>query len=206
MSMPSPAFDLLRPRLPSRRARAAAALSAVLLVAACLDLIVVLAWSGLAVHNARMEGVIEDYGQQEALANAQAARNGAAAREAAQIRERLEFLKTLPPGSTRSEALLNAMDRALPAGGALTGVTLGTDRRLIVTGTVPAYPDVEAYVRALDGTGEFAYVRVVSITASQGDSAGGAGGAGSSGGSAAPVPPAGVEFQLECWPRGEGSP
>ncbi|HEY8416195.1 MAG TPA: PilN domain-containing protein [Thermaerobacter sp.] len=187
MTMPSPAFDLLRPRLPSRRARVAAALAAALLAVALLDLVAVLAWSGLAVHNARLQGSLHEYQQQEALASARAAREGRAAREAEQARERLEFLRNLPPATGRSEALLGAIRGALPAGGHLTGATLGTDGRLILTGTARVHDDVEAYVRALEATGQFAYLRVVSITASEGD-------------------PAGVEFQLECWPRREETP
>ncbi|HEY8415151.1 MAG TPA: PilN domain-containing protein [Thermaerobacter sp.] len=187
MTVPSPAFDLLRPRLPSRRARVAATLAAALLAVALLDLVAVLAWSGLAIHNERLEGVIAAYQQREALANARAAREGQAAREAARARERLEFLQQLPPAAGRSETLLGAVSRALPRGALLTGATLGTDGRLILTGTARVHDDVEAYVRGLKATGEFAYLRVVSVTASEGD-------------------PAGVEFQLEGWPRGGERP
>lgn len=187
MTMPSPAFDLLRPRLLSRRARVEAALAAALLAVALLDLVAVLAWSGLTVHNARLQGAIHEYQQREALANARAAREGRAAREADQARERLEFLQNLPPVTGRSEALLGAISGALVAGGQLTGAILGTDGRLILTGTARAHDDVETYVRALEATGQFAYLRVVSVTSGEGE-------------------PAGVEFQLECWPGGEETP
>ncbi|PZN08028.1 MAG: hypothetical protein DIU69_10680, partial [Bacillota bacterium] len=158
-----------------------------LLDVALLDLVAVRAGAGRAVQNARLQGAIHEYEGREALANAEAAREGRAAREAEQARQRLAFLRSLPPAAGRSEALLRAVSGTLPAGGQLTGATFGTDGRLILTGTVRAHDGVEAYVRALEGTGQFAYLRVVSITASEGD-------------------PPGVEFQLECWPRGEGTP
>lgn len=192
-----PAFDLLHPRLPSRRTRLAGALSAVLLAVALLDLVAVLAWSALAGQTSSLEHQIVAYQQRQAQAsaNAQAARTGSTAREVADLRSRLALLKSLPTGFPGSETLLGALAESLPPGGTLSGATLGTDGRLLVTGTLPSHAAVEAYVRALETTGRFAYVRVVSEAAGQGRSA-------PTGGT--PVP-SGVQFQVESWLRGEGT-
>lgn len=203
-----PAFDLLHPRLPSRRARLAGALTVALLVVALLDLVAVLAWSALVAQSSHLESQIGAYSRRQAQANALAARSGSAARSLGQLRARLAALQALPPGVQGSQALLETLAQLLPAGGSLSSATLGSGGRLLLTGQFPSYAAVEGYVRALQATGRFAYVRVVSEVAGQGGAPAAAGAAPPAGAAqpAGAPQPAGVQFQLESWLAGEGKP
>ncbi|MBX5465860.1 MAG: fimbrial assembly protein, partial [Clostridia bacterium] len=178
------------------RARLAGALSAALLAVALLDLLAVLAWSALLAQSSRLDSQIGAYGRRQAQANALAARSAPEARSLAELRTRLAVLEALPPGVQGSQALLERLAELLPAGGSLSSATLGSGGRLLLTGQLPSYAAVESYVRALQATGRFAYVRVVSEVAGQG---------GAPAATGAPQP-AGVQFQLESWLAGEGKP
>src|SRR5690606_27833609 len=95
-TMTVPAFNLLQPALPARRARAAAMLVVLLLATAMVDLVLVLAWLGLAVSNTGLAETVEQLQAQEARWRAEAVRYASRAQERAALQERLRILAGLP--------------------------------------------------------------------------------------------------------------
>ncbi|QIA26667.1 fimbrial assembly protein [Thermaerobacter sp. PB12/4term] len=186
-----PAFNLLQPALPARRARVVAIAVALLVLVSLVDLAMVLAWTGITLHNDGTERQILALQDDEARWRAEAARYAPSIQERAELTARLEILQSLPPGYVASDALLRHLSATLPPGSSLTSANLAEEGRVVLSGVAPSYQAVEQYARSLQRGGFFAYVRVA--TAAETGSEAVAGEAGSSLGSGP------VSFQFEGW-------
>lgn len=192
---PVPAMNLLRPGLPARRARAAAVVVAVLLLVSVFDLLLVLGWAGLSLRNDRAEGAMADWRSEEARWQAQAAEHAGTIQDRWLLLQHLAVLDGLPSGYEVVQALAVTLAEALPEGATIATAHLGEGGFIVITGTAPAHEAVERYVRALQASGMFQYVRVAAVSRAA---------AGEDGSTAAGTGMGGVTFQVEAWLKEAG--